>query len=376
MSENGNTTAGLEWVRLSERPPSPNGRTPKLRMVDLFCGCGGMTLGVAEATRCKNRQLDIRLAADEASEVLAVYRANFSDFGEHLVAQDVSQIFDGRLGAPLTSTESKWKRLIGSVDLVIAGPPCQGHSDLNNVTRRRDPRNRLYLRVVRATEVLAPKVLIVENVPTVLLDRQHVVAQARKWLINNGYHVSADIVPLARFALPQLRMRHVLVAVSRGEFDLSELDGVDGPPPTAGEYLAGLEDEPQCHDGILYRPTEPTDTNRRRIDYLFKHRLYELPNALRPPCHRDKYHKYISMYGRMHWDRPAQTLTSGFGSMGQGRYVHPTRRRLLTPHEAARLQGFPVFPSLISCTVAKRESPRLREMIANLRYHHSSRPFL
>jgi DNA (cytosine-5)-methyltransferase 1 len=47
------------------------------------------------------------------------------------------------------------------------------------------------------------------------------------------------------------------------------------------------------------------------------------------------------MYGRLHWDRPAQTITTGFSSMGQGRYVHPAQPRTLTPHEAARIQGFP-----------------------------------
>jgi DNA (cytosine-5)-methyltransferase 1 len=47
------------------------------------------------------------------------------------------------------------------------------------------------------------------------------------------------------------------------------------------------------------------------------------------------------MYGRLRWDAPAQTITSGYGSMGQGRYVHPGRRRTLTPHEAARLQTIP-----------------------------------
>jgi DNA (cytosine-5)-methyltransferase 1 len=47
------------------------------------------------------------------------------------------------------------------------------------------------------------------------------------------------------------------------------------------------------------------------------------------------------MYGQLKWDEPAQTITTGFGSMGQGRYVHPSRPRTLTPHEAARLQFFP-----------------------------------
>ncbi|NEJ83128.1 hypothetical protein GR268_42370, partial [Rhizobium leguminosarum] len=42
-----------------------------------------------------------------------------------------------------------------------------------------------------------------------------------------------------------------------------------------------------------------------------------------------------------HWDKPAQTITTGFGTPGQGRYIHPMRRRVITPHEAARIQGFP-----------------------------------
>ena len=47
------------------------------------------------------------------------------------------------------------------------------------------------------------------------------------------------------------------------------------------------------------------------------------------------------MYGRLRWNEPAQTITSGYGSMGQGRYVHPGRRCMLPPHEAARLQTIP-----------------------------------
>ena len=146
--------------------------------MDLFCGCGGLTLGVSEAARHCNRQLDIRLALDQSPEALSVYKANFQLSASRALKEDADVVFDGGLGKPLTTSEEFWKRHSKIVDLIVAGPPCQGHSDLNNVTRRKDPRNRLYLRVVRAAEVLGPKVVIIENVPAVLLDKEDVVTRA------------------------------------------------------------------------------------------------------------------------------------------------------------------------------------------------------
>lgn len=83
--------------------------------------------------------------------------------------------------------------------------------------------------------------------------------------------------------------------------------------------------------------------NQKRIHYLFKNDLYELPDEQRPDCHRLKSHTYPAVYGRMHWDRPSPTLTGGFACCGRGRFVHPLRERTLTPHEAARIQYFPDF---------------------------------
>ncbi|MBL6927391.1 MAG: DNA cytosine methyltransferase, partial [Acidimicrobiia bacterium] len=67
---------------------------------------------------------------------------------------------------------------------------------------------------------------------------------------------------------------------------------------------------------------------------------YELALDQRPPCHKEGT-TYVAVYGRMYPDRPAPTLTTGFLTPGRGRFVHPLRRRVLTPAEAARLQGFP-----------------------------------
>ena len=86
-----------------------------------------------------------------------------------------------------------------------------------------------------------------------------------------------------------------------------------------------------------------SDENKRRIHYLFEHDIHDLPNSERPDCHRLKPHGYVAVYGRMYWNIPSPTITGGFGSCGQGRFVHPLKERTLTPHEAARVQFFPDF---------------------------------
>lgn len=319
-----------------------------------------MTLGAWEGARQSGRRLDVRLAVDLMPEPIKVYRDNFADVAQKIKAVDVTEIFDGDRGEKKTGKEIYWKNQVGTLDLLIAGPPCQGHSDLNNSTRRRDPRNALYLRVPRAAEVLRPKVVVIENVPAVQHDEGEAVRLADEWLSDEGYGVSTGVVELSRFGVPQNRKRHFMVAVRGKKFDLAKLCQVSDSASTLGMFLAGLEESANAN-GLMSTPARMTQRNVDRVEYLFENNLHDLPNSQRPPCHRDKKHAYVSMYGRMFWDKPAQTLTSGFGSMGQGRYVHPTKRRLITPHEAARIQGIPDFFDFSSVSTISA----LREMIAN-----------
>ena len=358
---NGHPPEPIDWVKLDRWPRATARRSRALSLVDLFCGCGGRAWASGKPRRRQRRRLDIRFAFDFSPHCVAVYRANFRIAARHVLKRDVDQRLDGELGGERTQAESGWVRKVGELDPIVAGPPCQGHSDLNNSTRRADPRNEYYMRWFCAAELLCPKAVVIENVPTVLLDRKRVVDRAADWFARNGYQVTQDTIRLERFAIPQQRKRHFLVAVRQGAFLLSDLDDVNTRRMTAGEFLAGLEDEPDTRPEMFYQPPSMTHANRDRVDRLFEHDIHNLPNEFRPACHRDNAHQYISMYGRVHWDRPAQTLTSGFGSMGQGRYVHPTRKRLLTPHEAARLQGIPDFFDFSAA--GSRTS--LREMIAN-----------
>jgi DNA (cytosine-5)-methyltransferase 1 len=88
--------------------------------------------------------------------------------------------------------------------------------------------------------------------------------------------------------------------------------------------------------------TKCTDENQVRMDWLIENDEYDLPDQLRCDSHK-KGNTYPAVYGRMYWDKPADTITAGFTSNGQGRFTHPGAfpGRALTPHEAARIQTFP-----------------------------------
>jgi DNA (cytosine-5)-methyltransferase 1 len=338
----------LTFLRTGDRPDyeTPDYETgdQTLHVVDLFAGGGGLTLGAAEAARRAGLATSVVLAVEQDRAAHEVYKRNFPKAA--LECKDVTVLFDGELGAKATHVERQLAERIGLVDLLLAGPPCQGHSDLNNRTRRQDPRNALYLRAARAAEILRPTFVVIENVPAVRHDRGTVVEKATIALRSAGYQVADDVLDLVRFGVPQRRRRHILVAVRDALMDPAVLLDIESPCEVHGARsvrwaIGDLQDMPTRTGPDI--PSTPTTTNLARMQWLIDHDEYDLPNEERPRCHRDKAHTYKAMYGRLHWDEPAPTITTGFGSMGQGRFVHPGAPRTITPHEAARLQTLPDF---------------------------------
>ena len=296
-----------------------------------------MTYGALEGARRAGREAELKLAIDNwpvALEVLGLSRG----VDENRLAELDLSVLLAEPGSAQRSAEKRLRDAADGVRLLLAGPPCQGHSALNNHTRHDDDRNQLYLTVARVAELVAPNAVIVENVRGVGRDRRGAVERCTQALERLGYIVRPRLLDLHRLGVAQRRVRHVLVATRDTPFDFEELPNVSGR--TVAWAIGDLEGIDGCT--LFDTASVPTPENQRRIDYLFEQDVDDLPNSRRPVCHRSD-HSYVSMYGRLRWNEPAQTITTGFGSMGQGRFVHPLSRRTLTPHEAARLQFFPDF---------------------------------
>lgn len=325
---------------------------PPLQVVDFFSGCGGLSLGAIEGARRSGRPAQLALAVDHEQDALEVLGATLVDAGrlENYDLEDAA----AAVGTPVSLAERR--RFGPQGALLLAGPPCQGHSALNNYTRHDDGRNNLYLAVARVAEVARPAAIVVENVRGVGSDRRAAMATCAAHLRKLNYHVVERRLDLHRLGVPQLRVRHVLVATRRRAFQwmLEEAPGRD-----VRWAIGDLLDRES--PGGFNTASRPNSDNQQRIDWLFDNEAFDLPNEHRPVCHQND-HSYRAMYGRLRWDQPAQTITSGYGSMGQGRYVHPERRRTLTPHEAARLQFLPDFVRFDRVT--KRGA--LATMIANV----------
>ena len=287
-------------------------------------------------------------AIDIDSEALQIYAKNLAP--RRVILRNANSLIDFQVNG--RGEEAKFayepmiidrqlNQFVDKVDLFLAGPPCQGNSNLNNHTRREDPRNLLYLGAAAIGVALRAKGIIIENVPEVVKDRQGVVENTKSVLKNAGYQITTGILNAQELGCAQTRRRHFLIASQNPMAQLDEVAVRMKRPPVdvlwAIGDLADVVDETYFNSASII-----SRENIKRIDFLFDNDLFELPDAERPVCHQDG-HTYPSVYGRLRWDQPAGTITTGFQTPGRGRYIHPSKRRVLTPHEAARLQGFPDF---------------------------------
>jgi DNA (cytosine-5)-methyltransferase 1 len=353
----GSDLRGLWWKSYlqGERPRSTAQDPRPLRVVELFCGPGGLALGLRQACDELGIAVESAIAADQDVAALAVHRKNHRD----RVGWDgsISMLVDyqvrgrassARFRYPPSVLDDAWSSLVGRVDVLLAAPPCTGHSTLNynrgkpdgRTRNKGDGRNDLYLTAPAIAVALRARTVIIENVPAAQWDERDVVASTVQLLTDAGYHVDSGTLSADALGWPQSRSRFLMVA--RLGVEPLPLAGVaeslrsEARPITwAIEDL--VDETDRCH---MTRLPSFSEENVERIRWLFENDAYDLPNEQRPDCHKDGT-TYNAVYGRLHPDRPAPTITTGFMTPGRGRFIHPTRQRVLTAREAARLQGFP-----------------------------------
>ncbi len=348
----GNSSLASLWLRaylFGARPRTfANPGRPPLRTVDLFCGAGGFALGVRQLAAEAGRSVVTELAVDVDEAALAVFAANVETGLAY--PRSVASLVDfrvrgssgdARFAYPPEILDKRVAAAVAGVDLVTAGPPCQGHSNLNNRSRRDDRRNRLFLTVPAFAVAAGAKAVAIENVPAVVHDRSSVVEAAKRLFEEAGYRVDAAVLTADQLGWPQTRQRYFMVARRRSRpVPLKELArGFRSEQRSVWWAIGDLEDSTAETDPMT-TPSRISEENAARIEFLFENDEFDLPPSERPVCHREGT-TYQAVYGRMNRELPAPTITTGFMSPGRGRFVHPTRPRTLTPREAARLQGFP-----------------------------------
>jgi DNA (cytosine-5)-methyltransferase 1 len=295
--------------------------------IDVFCGAGGLTLGLQKA--------GISIIAGIDSDPICEFPFT-SNNGARFIEADVREINGHDLSVLYPS---------GAIRLLAGCAPCRPFSPFRRGTdNSNDEEWGLLTEFSRLTKELKPDLVTMENVPGAASKPifQKFVRDLRRF----GYYVVSKSVHCPTFGVPQNRRRLVLLASRIGQVTIPV------GPLTAENFrtvrdtiasvpmLAAGETDPRDR---LHRARSVNDTNLRRLKSSQPGGTWEdWPEELRADCHRKKTGlSYRNVYSRMVWDEPAPTITTQAYNFGTGRFGHPEQDRAITLREAALLQTFP-----------------------------------
>ena len=331
----------------------------QLTAIDLFCGCGGLSVGLRSAG------LEVIAGVDIEPAYICTFSHNFSTAESLLL--DVAQ----------TPPEDLMKSLgvgPGDIDFVVGGPPCQGFS--KNVPRRRryldDPRNQLIKAFLDYCETLKPRFVLMENVAEMKNGfAQIYTGEIIERLREDGYTVTHAVLNAADYGVPQRRRRAFFIANRDGiQFHLpspthakEESDdlfplpkyvtvwGAIGDLPSKSHTEGGDEScEYACEPFSEFQKLMRSSSRvvRNHIARPLQPTQYERLASIEPgqgmkdlPAHLRTKGGYSGAYGRLTKDMVAPTITRWVFHPGSGRWGHPVDTRLLTIREIARIQSFP-----------------------------------
>jgi len=294
--------------------------------VDLFCGCGGLTVGLKKAGFRVLGAVDI----DPLSTL--TYKANHRNV--QLWNTDIRELEAQKL---LETLGLK----VGELDLLAGCPPCQGFSTMrtmNGAIKVDDYRNDLILEYERFAEALRPRALMLENVPGLAEDKRFMIFC--ETMAKLGYIGKYKVLNTADYGVPQRRRRLIYLAGLGIGIPFADknrkrvtVKQTIGDLPKAGKSGDPLHDMLECRTQKVMEIIRciPKDGGSRK----------DLPEELKLDCHK-RCNGFNDVYGRMSWKDVAPTITSGCFNPSKGRFLHPEEDRAITMREASLLQGFPL----------------------------------
>ena len=340
-----------QWVRQARGPTA----------VDLFCGAGGLSLGLADAG------FTVLVGADSDPWAVETHTANVGGLG-----------YTGDLTDPTDFLEHLDGWGVSSADLVVGGVPCQpfsraGRSRIRDLVRSglrsiADPRASLWQSFMTVVARLEPRAVLIENVPDLpVWDDGAVLIGFLESFRTLGYTVAARVLDSFEYGVPQHRARLFIVATRGcGPFDwpaqltnhptlrdaIGDLPPIPGGQradvlpyrPRAGRKLSALQARMRrdvlpgqrslIHDHIT---RSVRDDDMEAFELLDEGQTYaDLPERLR----RYRSDIFTDKYKRLAWDQLSRSITAHLAKDGYW-YIHPEQHRTLSVREAARIQTFP-----------------------------------
>lgn len=306
------------------------------KVLDLFCGLGGFTYGFE-----KTNKFQVVLGVDIWDVALKSFKHNHKK--TDILNEDLSNIPD-----------EFWENYKKKVDVIIAGPPCQGFS-MSGKREVGDNRNQLYKQVIRAAAIIEPSVVIIENVKGLLSMQDHegnyIKELIKQDLESLGYYVEFDVLNSADYGVPQNRQRVIYIASKIGKISHpKKLYGNELKPYiTVGDALGNIPEMGTDYLSPVTQYQKSMSSTSSNIIYnhekiihndLITKRMASVPQGGNweniPLILGQGGGKHSNNYRRLDSSKPSITIKHATKSM----LIHPFFNRTPTVREIARLQSF------------------------------------
>lgn len=313
----------------------------KPKVIDLFAGVGGLSLGFEQ------NGFDVILANEYDPSIAAAYELNHvatKMIVGDITSLDLSEIFG---------------RYAGEVDIVIGGPPCQGFSQKGQRKTIHDERNFLFKYYVEVVELVKPRYFVMENVPNLLTtENGYFIKEIEELFHDMGYQIKKGILNASDYGVPQNRRRAVVIGKYGGAApdlpkpgtmtttiwdaisDLAYLESGEGEEEQPYRFEPQSKYQKRLRNGstVLYNhvATKHSDLALERLAMI-------PPNAGKEVLPKEHLTKsiYSGTWTRMRKDEISVTITTRFDTPSSGKFSHPYLNRAITVREAARIQSFP-----------------------------------